>query len=152
MKTGDVFERVASLFCRVIQRDTTERPGFVVEPLQGADWGAAVYLGKVPKPFQEHYDRQRRVKAALEGCGQADLYCSAVGQSASAALEALEGSLREELRRRILGDLSAWETATGAQWPGVAPVERVEARPNEPDPSEAEWKTPRRRALPPARG
>lgn len=135
MKQPDVYERISLLFCRLILRDSTERPRFMIEPLPGAAWGAAVYLGEPPNPFVEHYARQKVIKAEglPEGSGH---YRAAVAPSAGEAIDELERVLREGLRMRIVGDLSTWDHATGKPWPGVAPVVRVEARPDEPDPAD----------------
>lgn len=142
MNHMDAFERVARLFCRVLQRDSTERPSFMVVPLDGSQWGAAVYIGEAPEILAKHYARGRGVQ---EPPARGDSFCSSVGDSPSSALHMIECELIDDLRDRIQGDLGVWEQVTGEPWPGAAPVARVPANPESPDAHET-FKP--RRALP----
>jgi len=147
MKQPDIFERIALTFCRLLNRESTERPRFLIEPLPGSAWGAAVYLGEPPKPFTEHYARKQIIKAEGLPESPGHFWRAAVASSAGEALEELDRVLREGLYLRINGDLAIWDQATGKPWPGVAPVPRIEARPDEPDPAERDT----RKRLPPPR-
>jgi hypothetical protein len=148
MTQPDTYERIALFFCRLLQRDTTERPRFQIEPLPGAWWGAAVYLGDPPAPFKELYLRNGVIKAdCVIQASPGHFYWAAVATSASRALVGLEQSLVQALKNRIEGDLAIWDQATGTPWPGVAPVPRIEARPDDPDPAELQDQKRRQRLL-----
>lgn len=147
MTQPDTYERIALFFCRLLQRDTTERPRFQIEPLPGAAWGAAVYLGDPPTPFKEHYVRKELIKTEYLPVEPGHFYRAAVAPSASQALAELERSLEQTMKARVEGDLVVWDQATGAPWPGVAPVPRIEARPDEPDPADMQDLKVQRRLL-----
>jgi hypothetical protein len=113
----DIFSLCGAIFVRLLQRDQTERPRFVLAPGKGAEWHAAVYLGDAPPKIADHYEHVALVKGTGLGREGGVSHFTATGPGGVAAVEALRDGLVQALRERIESDSSLCDRATAAPLP-----------------------------------
>ncbi len=118
----DLYTAISTLFLRLLQRDQSERVGFVVSRGVGSTWIACAYVGETPPDIAKHYARSA-VAAERESPAEQGLDAmSRVGKGPTAerALAEIKAKLLDALALRIKGDLGVYELATGRPFPGCA--------------------------------
>lgn len=143
-----VYDAITQLFLRVLNRDQTERVGFVVGKGRGAEWIACAYVGETPPDFAKHYARTAVAieRAAVPEQGPDAMSRVGRGATAEQALLAIKIALLDALTLRIKGDLGAFELGSGRPFPGMASLLGPAADPHATPPDEA--KTSKTKLLP----